>query len=122
MLNERIVDDGDTEVINGEITFGPFASRLMKKIFQRFGKRAFGRSSACAEFEDFLYFILRKKADGSQPQGCCLEVGTFHGITAILLSQFFERVVCVTIDEMPTMRKEIIEYLGIKNIAVYDAK
>lgn len=115
MLNERIRDEGAEEQIVGEITHGPFASPLMSKIFKRFGKGAFGRSSACAEFESFLKQI---GASGK----CCLEIGTFHGITAVLLSQFFERVVCVSIDEMPVMKREIVEYLGIKNIAFYDAK
>lgn len=115
MLNERVRANGDEEAIVGEITFGPFSSPLMNAIFKRFGKKAFGRSSACAEFESFLKQI---GASGK----CCLEIGTFHGITAVLLSQFFERVVCVSIDEMPVMKREIVDYLGIKNISFYDAK
>lgn len=130
MLNERIRDEGTEEQIVGEITHGPFASPLMSKIFKRFGKGAFGRSSACAEFEDFLWQISMRHApkdytaeEGPWPIGkCCLEIGTFHGITAVILSQFFERVVCVSIDEMPVMKRAIVEYLGIKNIAFYDAK
>jgi len=115
MLNERIRADGAGEQVVGDIIFGPFASPLMKAIFKRFGKVAFGRSSACAEFESFL------KQIGARGK-CCLEIGTFHGITAVLLSQFFDRVVCVSIDEMPVMKHAIVEYLGIKNIAFYDAK
>jgi hypothetical protein len=127
MLNERIRTNGDEEAVAGEITFGPFASPLMNKIFKRFGKVAFGRSSACAEFESFLHLIARRK---EWPDhlfrdtigNTCLEIGTFHGITAVILSQFFDRVVCVSIDEMPVMKREIVGYLGIKNIAFYDAK
>lgn len=115
MLNERITSNGDEEEIVGEINFGPFASPLMKAIFRRFGKKAFGRSSACAEFESFLKQI---RAKGK----CCLEIGTFHGITAVVLSQFFDRVVCVSIDEMPVMKREIVNFLGITNISFYDAK
>jgi len=115
MLNERIRTNGDEEAIVGEITFGPFSSPLMKAIFKRFGKVAFGRSSACAEFESFLKQI---GANGK----CCLEIGTFHGITAVILSQFFDQVICVSIDEMPVMKREIVDYLGIKNISFYDAK
>jgi len=128
MLNERIRDEGAEEQIVGEITFGSFSSPLMNKIFKRFGKAAFGRSSACAEFESFLNVDLiaaKERWDGEPkyPLGkVCLEIGTFHGITAVLLSQFFERVVCVSIDEMPVMKREIVDYLGIKNIAFYDAK
>lgn len=127
MLNERIRDNGDTEKIVGEITFGPFASPYMKAIFERFGKRAFGRSSACSEFESFLQMICARGKGGSSNGGyglgeVCLEIGTFHGITAVILSQFFSRVVCVSVDDMPVMKKEIIDYLGIKNISFYDAK
>lgn len=132
MLNERIRDEGAEEQIVGEITHGPFATPLMKAIFKRFGKVAFGRSSACAEFESFLRQLANAAAAAGThamrlppewPLGrVCLEIGTFHGITAVILSQFFERVVCVSIDEMPVMKREIVEYLGIKNIAFYDAK
>ena len=115
MLNERIRTVGDEEAIIGEITFGPFSTPLMKAIFKRFGKKAFGRSSACAEFESFLKQI---GANGK----CCLEIGTFHGITAVILSQYFELVICVSIDEMPVMKREIVDYLGIKNISFFDAK
>jgi hypothetical protein len=130
MLNERIRANGDEEAIVGEITFGPFSSPLMKAIFKRFGKKAFGRSSACAEFESFLHAIADERSAefvmkrvGKKPLGdCCLEIGTFHGITAIILSQFFDKVICVSVDEMPVMKREIVDYLGIKNIAFYDAK
>lgn len=125
MLNERIRADDGPEQVAGEITFGPFASPLMNAIFKRFGKAAFGRSSACAEFESFLRAILARRSPLASDRligNTCLEIGTFHGITAILLSQFFERVVCVSIDEMPVMKREIVSYLGIKNIAFYDAK
>lgn len=124
MLNERITSNGDEEPIVGEITFGPFSSPLMSRIFKRFGKKAFGRSSACSEFESFLRQIFRiAPGDQNLISGkTCLEIGTFHGITAIILSQFFDRVVCVSIDEMPVMKREIVDYLGIKNIAFYDAK
>src|SRR6266508_4102322 len=127
MLNERIRDEGAEEQIVGEIIHGPFSTPLMKAIFKRFGKAAFGRSSACAEFESFVSMLYAshtgKNRIGRWPLGdCCLEIGTFHGITAVLLSQFFDRVVCVSIDEMPVMKREIVDYLGIKNIAFYDAK
>ncbi len=121
MLNERIRDEGAEEQIVGEIIHGPFSTPLMKAIFKRFGKAAFGRSSACAEFESFLKQIGAGNSNIFRGK-CCLEIGTFHGITAVLLSQFFERVVCVSIDEMPVMKREIVDYLGIKNIAFYDAK
>lgn len=117
MLNERVRDEGAEEQVVGEITHGPFSTPLMKAIFKRFGKKAFGRSSACAEFESFLTTQV-----GIDPKHVCLEIGSFNGITAAILSQYFKHVYCVSIDEMPVMKREIVDYLGIKNISFYDAK
>jgi hypothetical protein len=38
------------------------------------------------------------------------------------MSQYFDQVVCVSIDEMPVMKRELVDFLGIKNISFYDAK
>lgn len=132
MLNERIQPDVElkTALDVDSITFGPFSSPYMKEIMRKFGKAAFGRSSACAEFESFIRRLCKDRATnsafaGGYPLGkSCLEIGTFYGITAVLLSQFFERVVCVSVD-LPRdqeMKRKIVEHLGIKNISFYDAK
>jgi hypothetical protein len=86
MLNERIQPDVElkTELDVDSITFGPFSNPYMKEIMRKFGKRAFGRSSACAEFESFVRQILRyAPGDEIRKEGTCLEIGTFYGITAI---------------------------------------
>lgn len=105
------------EVLKGPVLTGPFSSPLMSKILERFGKRAFARSSACMEFEAFL---KRIGAGG----GTCLEIGTYHGITAVLLSQYFDRVVCVSVDNDPgsLLKHEIVKFLGIKNIEFHDCQ
>ncbi len=107
------VDSPDT--LNGPVLTGPFSSPLMSKILDHFGKRAFARSSACMEFEAFL---KRIGAGGKT----CLEIGTYHGITAVLLSQYFERVVCVSVDNDPAslLKHQIVEFLGIENIRFFD--
>lgn len=122
MLNERIQPDVElkTELL-GEITFGPFASPYMREIMKKFGKKAFGRSSACAEFESFLKQVIK------QPRvvmGTCLEIGTFYGVTAVLLSQFFDKVICVSVDleSDKEMKKRIAAHLGVKNIVFHDVK
>jgi len=119
MLNERVQPDVElrTELDVDAIAFGPFSNPYMKAIMKKFGKSAFGRSSACAEFESFLKQI---RAGGK----CCLEIGTFYGITAVILSQFFDRVLCVSIDldSDKMMKRKIVEHLGITNISFYDAK
>lgn len=126
MLNERIQPDKELKTaLVGEITFGPFASPYMKEIMRAFGKSAFGRSSACAEFESFLVGLCKTRAAREWPLGrTCLEIGTFYGITAVLLSQFFERVICVSVDLQSDkqMKCRIVDHLGIKNIVFYDAK
>lgn len=116
-MNERTPREEATEEIVGEITHGAFASPLLKAIFKKFGRTAFGRSSACMEFESFL-----KRIDAKGD--CCLEIGTMHGITAVVLSQYFKQVVCVSVDVQPhkLFKHDIVHYLGIKNITFYDVK
>lgn len=113
-MNERIMDDGNA-VVNGDIKFGPFSNPRMNAVLKHFGKTAFGRSSACMEFENFLKQV---GANGK----CCLEIGTFHGITAIVLSQFFAKVVCVSIDDpnAKLLKHELVDFLGITNIEFHD--
>lgn len=136
MLNERIQPDVElrTALDVESITFGPFSNPYLKEVMRRFGKSAFGRSSACAEFESFMKQIY-ESAHGKEmveafggnffPLGkTCLEIGTFYGITAVILSQFFERVLCVSVD-LPgdrDMKRRIVDHLGIKNVSFYDAK
>lgn len=131
MLNERIVDDVSLNTLDVDsITFGPFSNPHMKSIMRKFGKQAFGRSSACAEFESFLQEIRLKTARRNlSPKGdfigeCCLEIGTFYGITAVVLSQYFEKVICVSVDLEGDrqMKRKIVDHLGIKNISFFDAK
>lgn len=125
-MNERILADADVSEIVGEITRGPFSNTLMKRVLKHYGKKAFGRSSACMEFESFLLEIIagpdRWDGNWDYHSATCLEIGTFHGITAILLSQYFDHVYCVSIDEMPVMKRELVDFLDIKNISFYDAK
>lgn len=105
------------EPIRGEIIHGPFANPYFQKVLKKFGKTAFARSSACMEFETFL---RRINARGKT----CLEIGTYQGMSAVVLSQFFERVVCVSVDDdlRRIIKRDIVEYLGITNIEFYDVK
>ncbi len=105
------------EELNGEIKFGAFSTPHMKNIMKHFGKPAFARSSACMEFEAFL---KRIKAKGKT----CLEIGTYHGVTAVILSQYFDQVVCVSVDNDPDklLKHQIVATLGIENIIFHDAQ
>ena len=103
------------ETIKGDITHGAWANPALKEILKTFGRDAFARSSACMEFEAFL---KRINAGGN----VCLEIGTFYGITAIILSQYFKRVICVSLDVPGAKDKkyELVNHLGIKNIRFFD--
>lgn len=114
-MTERRFPTSAQEPLVGEITFGAFSNPLLRAVMKEFGRDAFARSSACMEFEAFL---KRIGAGGKT----CLEIGTYHGITAIILSQYFERVVCVSIDDDPKklMKREIVDFLGLTNIEFRD--
>ena len=103
------------EPIVGNITTGPFADRYMKEILREFGPEAFTRSSACMEFDRFLRRIGAKGHT-------CLEIGTYHGITAVMLSKYFKRVICVSVDVRVRnlLKHSICSHLGIRNILFHD--
>jgi predicted O-methyltransferase YrrM len=116
-MGVRTFPTSSPEPLAHEITFGAFSNPLMKAILKEFGRDAFARCSACMEFEDFVKRILRGRRFGT-----CLEIGTFHGVTAILLSQYFDKVVCVSVDDDPKklMKWDIVDFLGITNIEFHD--
>jgi len=113
-MTSRMPGDAEPPIV-GDITHGAWSNPALKRILKEFGKTAFARSSACMEFEAFL---RRINAGGK----CCLEIGTFYGVSAIVLSQFFDRVICVTIDVdgARDMKYRIVEKLGIENIRFFD--
>jgi hypothetical protein len=107
----------DLSEIPEPITYGAFANPLFQKILREFGRSVFGRASACGEME---HFLRANKVGGTT----CMEIGTYNGITAILLSQFFDKVISVSVDEdISRIRKhEIVKFLGIRNIRFFDVK
>lgn len=84
-------------------------------VFKRFGADAFRRSSAVEPaFETLI------KAGGFRGKRC-VEIGTFNGITALVLSRYFEEV--VSIDIFPhTLKHALMEFCGVKNVRFVDAK
>lgn len=83
-------------------------------VFQRFGASVFRRSSV---FHGLGHFL----ADNGVRGKTCFEIGTWNGLTAIVLSRFFDRVVTVDIAHNE-LKHEIIGHLGIKNIRCFDVK
>ena len=76
-------------------------------ITKKFGESALRRSS----YNELYRFILNHNIKGN----VCYEIGTLNGITAIILSRYFNKVISVDIKERP-YRDKIIDFLGIKNI------
>lgn len=77
-------------------------------IFQRFGISVFRRSSV---LEGFAQFIEANNFRGKT----CVEIGTCKGLTALVLSRFFDTVVSVDI-VADHQRNEIAEFVGVKNV------
>lgn len=100
------------------ITRGPFTHPIMARVLAQYGRRAFARSSACMGFIRFLDEIDLKGDVG-------LEIGTYHGITALLLAQRFRKLVSVSVDDEDPgrlMKRELADFLGITNIEFHDCK
>jgi len=85
---------------------------LLMSVYQKFGGEPFRRSSV---FHGLKRFLTEIGAKG----GTCFEIGTWNGLTAIVLSQFFERVVTVDIAHNAA-KHQIIDHLGISNIECID--
>lgn len=80
----------------------------LAEIYTRFGVEAFRRTAAHNAFDrcvDTLGFKGRH----------CYEIGSFRGMTAVVLSRYFERVTSIDIINDP-MKYEVVNHLGITNI------
>lgn len=78
------------------------------EIFKRFGIGVFRGSSVLEGFADFL--------ETNNVRGdVCVEIGTCKGLTAIILSRFFNRVISIDIVQ-DEQRKEIADHVGADNI------
>lgn len=87
-------------------------NRSLTRVMQRFGAQVFRRSSVFHGLDEFL-------SEQSVRGKLCFEIGTWNGLTAVVLSQYFERVVSVDIIHN-AIKHDIIADLGIKNIRCFD--
>lgn len=85
---------------------------LLLKVYQQFGETVFRRSSV---FHGLGKFLAENDVRGK----CCFEIGTWNGLTAILLSRHFDRVVSVDISRQK-VKHSIIDYLRIENVEFVD--
>lgn len=85
---------------------------LLFRIMQDFGGDVFRRSSVYHGLDEFL-------AEQDVRGRACFEIGTWNGLTAIVLSRYFDRVITVDIVNNP-LKHRIIAHLGIDNIRCFD--
>lgn len=82
-----------------------------KKIFElykKFGTDIFRRSSIICGFEKVITDIFH-----NNKMKTALEIGTYNGITAAILTDYFEKVITIDIfDEK--IKYKIVEYLGLE--------
>lgn len=78
------------------------------KLFQQFGGRIFRRSSV---FHGLAAFLRLNGIKGRT----AFEIGTWNGLTAIILSRHFEKVVTCDIAN-EKLKYRLVDHLGIKNI------
>jgi len=84
------------------------SSPILLSVLERFGIEVFRRSSVLEGFEAFL-------EETDFRGGTCVEIGTFRGLTAAVLSKRFERVISVDVLDDP-MKYEVAEFLGLNNV------
>lgn len=81
-------------------------------IHQRFGGAIFRRSSV---YHGLDRFLRENEVSGDS----CFEVGTWNGLTAVILSRYFKHVTTVDIAHNG-IKHQIAEFLGRKNIEFID--
>lgn len=84
------------------------------RVYQEFGGEPFRRSSV---FHGLGKFLREQQVRGDR----CFEIGTWNGLTAVVLSEFFDEVVTVDIAHN-ALKHRIIDFLGIKNIRCIDIR
>lgn len=87
----------------------------LDRLFAHFGADVFRRSAA---LEDFAGFLNRHPSFRGKR---CVEIGSFNGVTALVLARHFDEV--VSIDTYPyTMKKLVLEFSGVKNVRFVDVQ
>jgi hypothetical protein len=87
---------------------------MLLSVFRRFGAMPFRRSSV---FHGLAKFLEEREVSGT----CCFEIGTWNGLTAAVLSRYFERVVTVDIAHND-LKHRILNHLGITNVECIDIR
>ena len=86
----------------------------LMKVFEKYGPMAFRRSAVLEGFEKFI------KETGFSGK-TCVEIGTLKGLTAIVLSRYFDKVITIDIIE-DRLKYDIAELLSVKNVEFHIVK
>ena len=89
----------------------------LKKVYDKYGPPVFRRSSMLWGLEKFLKEL--QSAGHLAGVETCVEIGTHHGLTAILLAQFFPKVVSMDILH-DTHKEDCAKIAGANNITFLD--
>lgn len=95
-----------------ERLFTVLGDSQLRAVVERFGTEPFRRSSVTESFPDVLSAL---NFNGKR----CIEIGSWMGLTAIVLARHFDEVVSIDILPNP-IKHEIAEFLGVTNIKFID--
>lgn len=82
-----------------------FCDPLLSQIYREFGGEIFRRSSV---FHGFARFLQENEIWGDT----CLEIGSWNGLTAAVLSERFDKVVSIDVVDNP-VKREIAKSFGL---------
>jgi hypothetical protein len=82
--------------------------------YQRFGAEILRRSSV---FHGLERFLRANDISGDR----CFEIGTWNGLTAVVLSKFFRQVVSVDIAHN-ALKRSVLEHVGVRNVTCIDIR
>ena len=85
----------------------------LREVLGKFGTEPFRRSSV---IEGFISFVENQKFSGER----CVEIGTWCGLTAIILARHFKEVITIDTEDHP-LKRQILDHLGIDNVLCVEA-
>lgn len=85
---------------------------MLLRVFERFGTEPFRRSCV---LENFAPFLSVNGFNGDT----CVEIGSYAGLTALVLARHFKRVVSFDVLRM-SLKRQIAEELGVRNVEFID--
>jgi predicted O-methyltransferase YrrM len=88
------------------------SDQYLFEAYREFGAETLRRSSV---FHGLDRFLTERSVRGR----CCFEIGTWNGLTAAVLSRYFDRVVTVDIAHND-LKHRVLSHLGIRNVTCID--